>query len=648
MPADDNSSREKTSPLTYVYYYLVWPVFSEPIGFAWELFKRPSSQIGLAVFSGIVALGIYYLEDEWPIRYLVPGVADRYGLITEGTATRFSDGAVVKSRTDPFDPTKSILSSFETDCLDPSDSLRRLPRRPFPKLDPSILGRFSSSPADAVAAPSATGTPTRRDDARVSSKSPETLEQLRELLEANFPKENKKSPEQHRHDQEMSRRNLHSCATMVEETSTEGLGGLWRRYPGRLLAILIDRATENINPKPVYGKDPAGRNSMIRHISRVFFSGALLVYLVFLITLTASVIFAIRGITSASLIISRALWPPLTSPWSVNTTKGKSLTPILAVISDTHVTSQGVMPYEINEGYVNWPGGAKNLQTGERLAVILHQIRNLSPRPAALALTGDLVDLGFPAEWAEFESRFKSSLFAGEGQPWDRPIAVVPGNHDISINPGCDPDHFLEKRTRRIEACKIALSAITGRSYPEKWRDAYPQLTELGQTINQDFPIAVIGLDSLRYKSRQILSNAVGYIGRTQLRTLSLILSQRSGPIVVLIHHHVSRPKGSIGMVDRLHGPFKIAIDGDLLLRILCGYSAKEPRNVVLVIHGHQHEEFFQVYVSRSGHQVHIYGHPSSTMGAEKNGILDGEARYALVCLNDACEWVVETVSIRG
>jgi hypothetical protein len=158
--------------------------------------------------------------------------------------------------------------------------------------------------------------------------------------------------------------------------------------------------------------------------------------------------------------------------------------------------------------------------------------------------------------------------------------------------------------------------------------------------------VTVIGLDSQRYQSRQILSNAIGWLGNRQAKRLRSILANVSGPVMVLIHHHVSRPVAKeIGFTDWMQAPFKIAVDGNVLVDILCGYSVRQAGNRVLLVHGHQHEESFQL-CEHNGGKVYVYGHPSSTMGIETDGVLDGVIRYALVGFTDTGEWTVRTIAV--
>lgn len=92
--------------------------------------------------------------------------------------------------------------------------------------------------------------------------------------------------------------------------------------------------------------------------------------------------------------------------------------------------------------------------------------------------------------------------------------------------------------------------------------------------------------------------------------------------------------------------PLKIAIDGRALLQILSQYARHEG-NIVLVLHGHQHQEFFEVYQPHQAGPVYVYGHPSSTMGTETGGILDGVMRCAVIGLTKGGRWQIKRHRLR-
>ncbi len=81
---------------------------------------------------------------------------------------------------------------------------------------------------------------------------------------------------------------------------------------------------------------------------------------------------------------------------------------LLAQISDLHVTAPGTLLYE-------------RIDTAGHLARAVVHLERLAPRPDFVWITGDLVDRGNEAEFAQLRE-----LLAPLTIPW----AVMPGNHD--------------------------------------------------------------------------------------------------------------------------------------------------------------------------------------------------------------------------
>ncbi len=87
-------------------------------------------------------------------------------------------------------------------------------------------------------------------------------------------------------------------------------------------------------------------------------------------------------------------------------------TPYLLVqLSDTHITHPG----QLISGRVD---------TAAALHHAVERVLQLRPRPVAVLITGDLVDAGHPAEYAQLRELLQPLIDAG------LPLALVPGNHD--------------------------------------------------------------------------------------------------------------------------------------------------------------------------------------------------------------------------
>jgi len=81
---------------------------------------------------------------------------------------------------------------------------------------------------------------------------------------------------------------------------------------------------------------------------------------------------------------------------------------LIAQITDTHIKASGRLAY-------------KKVDSAQKLARCVEHLNRLTPRPDIALLTGDLVDMGRPEEYAVLRR-----LLA----PLRMPIYVIPGNHD--------------------------------------------------------------------------------------------------------------------------------------------------------------------------------------------------------------------------
>ncbi|AUX42884.1 cAMP phosphodiesterase [Sorangium cellulosum] len=320
---------------------------------------------------------------------------------------------------------------------------------------------------------------------------------------------------------------------------------------------------------------------------------------------------------------------------------------VLCQLSDLHITANGREPYEIEESSSAWPEGTPRPDTAEltgRLRRLVAEIAAMNP--PLIALTGDMTDLGEEAQWDELEA-------ALSGVPASSHVLMVPGNHDVAINVGTSPDPYLKKWAEREQRFIDVLTRVErGRFLPPLYIPARKRARRRLRAIAGLYPrrlqleggIRVFGLNSNRYRSRFVGSNAIGQIGGAQLRRLARALRRGSGPVIVLLHHHVARLAGPISLNDT----FMIAMDGPRLLEMLAAYQQKNPKkNSALVLHGHKHLAFFGHYRSKTGGRVSVYAHPSSTLGHETDGHLDGVPRFAAIRLTEDGIWRVETHPLR-
>lgn len=192
---------------------------------------------------------------------------------------------------------------------------------------------------------------------------------------------------------------------------------------------------------------------------------------------------------------------------------------LIAQITDPHVTADG--------------RGAAGIDGGERLARGLARVAAMSPRPAAIVLSGDLVERGERAEYQRLASIVR-----------DCPVPILPmaGNHD-------DRDLL-----------RIAFPA-TAPADDGRWRAS--------RVVDG---VRLVLLDSLEP------GRPSGRLGGAQLAWLDRELGATSGrPTIVFVHH----PPPSTGLV---HIDRSALIDADDLAALIRRHSG-----VVRVACGHLH-----------------------------------------------------------
>src|ERR1700756_4339689 len=192
-------------------------------------------------------------------------------------------------------------------------------------------------------------------------------------------------------------------------------------------------------------------------------------------------------------------------------------------------------------GYLNW---TRNRHRYYRREVLDALVRDLQAQtPDHIALTGDLINLALPAEFAPAQAWLRSI-----GAP--ESVTAIPGNHDAYVR---------ATRHRFVETFDEYLRG------DEPTEQAFPFLRRRG-------PVALIGLSSAVPTAPFM---ATGTLGATQVAALERILvslSTEQGFRLLLWHHPLrsdSRPK-------RL-------TDSAALIALLGKYG------VELILHGHDH-----------------------------------------------------------
>jgi 3',5'-cyclic AMP phosphodiesterase CpdA len=175
-------------------------------------------------------------------------------------------------------------------------------------------------------------------------------------------------------------------------------------------------------------------------------------------------------------------------------------------------------------------------------------------RPDHIAVTGDLINLGLPAE---YEAAL--AWLQGLGSPQD--VTVIPGNHDIYTHLRDHPGVERWADYMRSDAW--------GETLVRERADAFPFVRRIG-------PVALICLNSAEETPPFV---AAGRLGDGQIATLADLLQRtaQAGLVrVVLIHH-----PPLVGQAP----PRRALRDAAALQEVLAACGAE------LIVHGHNHRD---------------------------------------------------------
>jgi 3',5'-cyclic AMP phosphodiesterase CpdA len=233
--------------------------------------------------------------------------------------------------------------------------------------------------------------------------------------------------------------------------------------------------------------------------------------------------------------------------------------------------------------YLSWQLRKRRQHIGTILNALVRDLRTLGPDH--VTITGDLVNLALPAEFAE-----AGAWLDRLGPPeW---ISLVPGNHDALVPvPSADGwDHW-----RAYTASDQAVGA-TG--------NCFPYLRRRG-------PLAIVGVSTAVPSP---VGQATGRLGVEQLERIDRLLGRLAGEgrcRVLLIHH---------SPVDGASRPRRRLIDSAPLRDIITEHGAD------LVLHGHEHEFRFAQLAGRDG-PVPVFGMPSASKRSTR---ADDAAQYCI------------------
>jgi 3',5'-cyclic AMP phosphodiesterase CpdA len=220
-------------------------------------------------------------------------------------------------------------------------------------------------------------------------------------------------------------------------------------------------------------------------------------------------------------------------------------------------------------GYINWRRGRHRVHRGDALDAIIRDLRG--ERPDHVAVTGDLVNIALPAEFAQARD-----WLDGLGAPAD--VSVVPGNHDAYVA-------AVELHRHRHWSPYMAGDKP---EYAPNAADVFPYLRRRG-------PVALIGV-STAVPSAPFM--ATGRLGAAQIARLADMLgASRNLFRIVMIHHPPIAPHSA---------RHKRLTDAAAFCAAIASAGAE------LVIHGHDHVHALTSLAGDSG-QVPVVGVPSAS-----------------------------------
>ena len=239
----------------------------------------------------------------------------------------------------------------------------------------------------------------------------------------------------------------------------------------------------------------------------------------------------------------------------------------LAHLSDPHLGPlPPVAPADLMSkrilGYINWTRNRDHTHDSDVLDALLADIR--AAEPDHIAVTGDLANLGLPAEFDNAADWLRTL-----GSPSD--VTVVPGNHDAYVKSSVA--HFRG-------ACRDFMTG-DGRFGP-----IFPFVRRRG-------PLALIGV-STAVASPPLM--ATGRVGEAQSEALVEALTEagREGLFRVVLLHHSPLPAPS-------HWDRRLTDAARVRAAIVRGGAE-------LVLHGHNHKTSVAVFEGKDGRPVPVVG----------------------------------------
>ncbi|MFO1080214.1 MAG: metallophosphoesterase [Reyranellaceae bacterium] len=276
----------------------------------------------------------------------------------------------------------------------------------------------------------------------------------------------------------------------------------------------------------------------------------------------------------------------------------------LAHLSDPHLpmprAGLGQLIGKRATGYVNWWRSRVRLHQPKALAGLVADIA--AEAPDHIALTGDLINIALPGEFAKAAEWLKAL-----GPP-DR-VSVVPGNHDAYVATAWRGGLGL------WEAYMASDGAPAG-------PDAFPIARRRG-------PVALVGLSSGVPKPPFFATGTLGAGQIARAEKLLVELGREGLCRIVLIHHPP--------LTTEKH--FKRLTDADRFQAMIRRAGCE------LVLHGHNHRSELARIAGPGGAAVPVLGVASASAAPDSRY---GRARYHLIRIaREGDAWALR-VEVRG
>lgn len=259
----------------------------------------------------------------------------------------------------------------------------------------------------------------------------------------------------------------------------------------------------------------------------------------------------------------------------------------LAHLSDPHLAPLPVASFlelagKRLTGWMNWQRRRRLVHDRGVLAEIVADMQ--AQKPDHIAVTGDIANIGLPAEFAQGRAWLASLGSAAD-------VSLIPGNHDIYVA-GCE---------------ELAARAL-GANMRGDEDEGYPYVRRRG-------PVALIGVSSGVPTAPFMATGEVGDAQRVKLALLLDRLKAEKLFRVVMIHHP---PVSSSGHHKRL-------IDAEQLKAVIAAHGTE------LLLHGHDHLHMLNWLAGPDGSRVPALGVPSASA---KPGMDHDAAGYNLYRIN--------------